>query len=122
MQIKESNTGFSSQKNSISFKFLNSFDQKGILDFLKEFINITCGETNQPISFIKNGFNSFFIDASSVNNAFIKFDFGHSKRIDLHSYIIGSFHPNGSLTFAPKSWIIEGSTDDINSDDINWFN
>lgn len=75
IQIKESNTGSSSQKDSISFKFLNSFDQKWILDFLKASISITCGETNQPISFIKNESNSFFINASSINNAFIKFDF-----------------------------------------------
>lgn len=103
----------------ISCMLLNETDPKGAIAMYGNEVTILSGQlTNpdRPVSNLRKYDNSLFANCEDINPpsesyTYITFDFGTSKRIDLHSYLIRS---NSNVPFRsphPKTWRIEGSND-----------
>ena len=107
---------------SIIRHFSNDSDPRGIISLLGDSVTLTAGgdkNPSHPLSNIKKYDNNYFYNCynstpSSESASFIKFDFGPSKKIDLHSYFIRSNGNSPSSHNHPKSWRVEGSNDNLN--------
>lgn len=109
------------KNNPISCPFLGISNLEGIISCLKDEVKLSHGGKHHqeyPVTNIyNNDYNKYFYNynyysPSSENDSYIKFDFGQSKRIYLHSYLIRSNCGSPSTSFHAKSWRIEGSNDE----------
>lgn len=105
------------KNNSISCRFLGESNLTGIITRFRDVITLSTGDecSSYPLTnILKYDNKEFYNSSKSETNSYIKFDFGSSKKIDLFSYFIRSNSQN-AVTNAqhPKTWRIEGSSDDL---------
>ena len=107
----------------IHCEYKGESDLSGILDQLKNSVTLSAGgekNSNYPIKNIiinddNNFFNAIKFDKKNKeSDAWILFDFGSSRKIDLFSYLIRSSYNEPSSSYQPKTWRIMGSNDNQN--------
>lgn len=103
-------------------QFSSDSDTKGIISHLGDAVSISAGGKHNsrcPLTNIRKYDDSYFYNyygykPISESDSFIKFDFGSSMKVDLHSYLIRSVAGDPSFSDHPKTWRIEGSNDNTN--------
>lgn len=105
--------------NRISRVFNGESDPSGLMAFFGDKVTLSAGgdsRSDYPLSNIRKYNNDRFYNwgnhkPSSESDSFIMFDFGQTKKIDMHSYFIRSNSNSPSGYSHPKTWRIEGSND-----------
>lgn len=113
--IRENNKMKSEIKPLVSFRFSSELEPKGVIALLGNSVDLSAGGYTWGLERLMKNDNSYFYNynggcPSSENDSYIKFDFGSSRKIDLHSYFIRT-NENCPSYFHPKTWRIEGSND-----------